>query len=337
LFSWAISAKRDRHRRIREEERKRIVAGPQKPGRVIVTGICSNLGKIITRDMQVIGIDMRDFDDLPRDIEGYKIDIRRRRSRDIFRKSRADAVVHLGISYDPRKSGRGIHSWNLEVFSSILNFISDYRISKLVLLSNAAVYGPHPDNPQFLPEDYPLYGADRFAQMRDIVEIDMLAQSSFWRNPDCSLVILRPVNIVGSVNNPLSRYLGLETPPVALGFDPLLQLTHERDVAQAVHRSLRAGIKGIFNIAGRGQMPLSRLLQHLGKKSIPVPAHLLSKASKLAYRFRMFEFLPREVDYLMYACMVDTERAETIMGFSPRYSIKDCIEAVLESAQWKQS
>jgi len=25
------------------------------------------------------------------------------------------------------------------------------------------------------------------------------------------------------------------------------------------------------------------------------------------------------------------------MGFSPRYGFKDCIEAVLENSQWKQS
>jgi UDP-glucose 4-epimerase len=307
--------------------------------KVIITGICGNLGKLVARqlhrDMDVIGIDMRPFDELPGDIRGYEIDIRRRKSRDIFRKSRADAVVHLGISYDPRRTGRGIHSWNIEVFSSILRYIGDFGISKLVLLSNAAVYGPHPDNPQFLPEDYPLYGADRFAQIRDIVEIDMLAQSSFWRNPECSLVILRPVNIVGSVSNPMMSYFKLKNPPRALGFDPMVQLTHEKDVARAVTLALRPGSKGIFNIAGSGQTSLSQLLKHLGKKSVPLPAPLLRKASKLAYRLKALDYLPREVDYLMYTCMVDTRRAATILGFEPRFGIKDCIETILESLLWK--
>lgn len=307
--------------------------------RVILTGICSNLGKIVARELhrekEVIGIDRRSFEGLPRDIIEYEIDIRRRRSRDIFRKSHADAVVHLGISYDPRKKGKGIHSWNLEVFSRILQFISDFKISKLVLLSNAAVYGPHPDNPQFLPEDYPLYGADKFPQIRDIVEIDMLAQSSFWRNPECSLVILRPVNIIGSVSNPLMKYLHMQNPPMALGFDPMLQLTHERDVARAIRHALKPEVKGIFNIAGNGQMPLSQLLKQTGRNGVPLPAPMLRKASSLSYRINILDFLPREVDYLMYTCMVDTERAEKIMGFEPRHNIKDSIEAILENILWR--
>jgi UDP-glucose 4-epimerase len=315
------------------------MAGSSIGQRVIVTGICSRIGRMVGRElhreMEVIGIDQRPFDDLPRDIIGHRIDIRRRRSRDIFRRSRADAVVHLGISYDPRRSGRGAHSWNIEVFSSILTFISDFRISRLVLLSNASVYGPHPDNPQFIPEDYPLYGADTFAQIRDIVEIDMLAQSSFWRNPDCSLVILRPVNIVGGVRNPLMGYLRLTHPPTVLGFDPMLQLTHERDVARAVRLSLKPEAKGIFNIAGAGQMPLSMLLRKTGRRGVPLPSPLLRRVSALASRAVRMDFLAREVDYLMYTCMVDTERAEKVLGFEPRYDIAGCINAILEDRLWR--
>jgi UDP-glucose 4-epimerase len=52
-----------------------------------------------------------------------------------------------------------------------------------VVLSSANVYGPRPDNPQFLTEEAPLLGSQDFSDIRDLIEVDMLAQSFFWRNP----------------------------------------------------------------------------------------------------------------------------------------------------------
>ena len=55
------------------------------------------------------------------------------------------------------------------------------RVPKVVLLSSANIYGPRPDNPQFLTEDAPLLGAQRFPQMRDLVEIDHMVSTFLWR------------------------------------------------------------------------------------------------------------------------------------------------------------
>jgi len=306
--------------------------------RVIVTGVCGNLGRAVARRLhrgaQVIGIDWRSFADLPSDVERHEIDIRRRKSRDIFRRSRASAVVHLQISRSLRRPAGETHSWNLEVFSSIMEYVAAYDIPKLVLLSTAEVYGPHPDNPQFIPEDYPLYGADNFPQIRDIVEMDMLAQSFFWRAPACSLVILRPVHVVGYVGNQAMRWLGMREPPVAAGFDPMVQLAHERDVVAAIEAALDPAVKGVFNVASDGEMPMSGILRALHRRPVRVPSILLSGVSALGYGVAATQIPPGMVDYLKYPCMVDTERARRVMGLRPRHDIKDCIEHVRECSAW---
>ena len=70
------------------------------------------------------------------------------------------------------------------------------------------------------------------AEMRDLVEIDHMASSFFWKAREIDTVILRPVHILGGVRNAPSNYLRLSVVPTLLGFDPMVQMIHERDVAE---------------------------------------------------------------------------------------------------------
>src|SRR3954451_7394563 len=205
---------------------------------VVITGIVGRLGRRLARalhrDMRVVGVDRRPFLDRPKDIEHHQLDIRRKKTRDIFRSTPIAAVVHLGVMHDPRASASEHHTWNVAGFQKILEYVAQYEVPKLVLLSSANVYGPRPDNPQFLTEDAPLLGGASFSEIRDLVEIDMLAQSFFWKRPETETVVLRPVHILGTVRNAPSNYLRLPVVPTLLGFDPMLQVMHEEDTVRAI-------------------------------------------------------------------------------------------------------
>ena len=78
--------------------------------------------------------------------------------------------------HDPRASQAEHHSWNVAGFQKLLEYVAQFQVPKLVVLSSANVYGPQPDNAQFLTEDAPLLGGARFSEIRDLIEVDMLAQ-----------------------------------------------------------------------------------------------------------------------------------------------------------------
>jgi UDP-glucose 4-epimerase len=306
-------------------------------GAVLITGICGRLGKrlarVLHRQRRVLGVDRRPFADRPKDIEHAQVDIRRKKLKDVFRGTRVEAVVHLGVMHDPRASAADHHSWNVAGFTKLLEYVGQFHIPKLVVLSSANVYGPQPHNPQFLPEDSPLLGGQNFSDIRDLVEVDMLAQSFFWKLPETETCILRPVHILGSVKNAPSNFLRLNTIPTVMGFDPMVQVISEADVVRAIQLALQPGIRGIFNIAGVEPIPLSRILKLLGRPSVPVPYSMAKLLLRRMWTLRLTNFPPPELDHIRYVCMVDDRRAKEVLGFRPEVSVEDTVASV-DAERW---
>jgi UDP-glucose 4-epimerase len=313
----------------------RLSQEPVEPG-IVVTGICGRLGRrvcrVLHRETRVIGIDRRGFHDKPKDVEHYQVDLRRKKLQDVFRggASSVAAVVHLGVMHDPRASSEEHHSWNVSGFAKLLEYVAQYKIPKLVVLSSANVYGPQPDNAQFLTEEAPLLGGQQFPDIRDLVEVDMLAQSFFWKHPETETVVLRPVHILGSVHNAPSNYLRLPMVPTLLGFDPMVQVIHEDDVVHALRLALRPGVKGIFNVSGPDPIPLSRLVRTVGRPTMPIPHTIGKMVLSRLYRLRLSSFPAPELDHIKYVCMVDDRRAREELGYAPRRSLEDTARAVDE-------
>jgi UDP-glucose 4-epimerase len=308
-----------------------------KRGRVVITGVCGRLGKSLARRLHrertVVGVDRRPFPDKPKDIEHKELDIRRTKLKDVFRLGQVQAVVHLGVMHDPRASAADHHSWNVAGFVKLLEYLAQFEVDKLVVLSSANVYGPQPDNAQFLTEEAPLLGGQNFSEIRDLVEVDMLAQSFFWKRPETETVILRPVHILGSVRNAPSNFLRLPAIPTALGFDPMIQVIHEADVVEAIELALRPGVRGIFNIAGPGPLPLSRIIKMLGRPSLPVPVTLGKVMLQRMWALHLTNFPAPEIDHIRYVCMVDDRRARDVLGFAPKKTIEETVRAV-DADRW---
>jgi UDP-glucose 4-epimerase len=318
--------------------RTRTPARPKaRGGAVLVTGVCGRLGKhvarVLHRERRVVGVDRRAFDDKPKDIEHAQVDLRRTKLKDVFRAGEIEAVVHLGVMHDPRASAAEHHSWNVAGFSKLLEYVAQFNVPKLVVLSSANVYGPQPSNPQFLSEDAPLLGGQNFSDIRDLVEVDMLAQSFFWKLPETETVILRPVHILGRVHNAPSNFLRLNPILTVMGFDPMTQVIHQSDVVHAIDRALLPGVRGIFNVAGPEPVPLSRLIKILGRQRVSVPYSLARVALRRLWALRLTTFPPPELDHIRYVCMVDDRRARQVLGFTPHVSLEDTVRAV-DEGRW---
>jgi UDP-glucose 4-epimerase len=303
-------------------------------GPVLVTGICGRLGRRVARFLHrqrpVIGIDRRPFPDRPEDVVHHQLDLRSTRARDVVRDSGVEALVHLGVMHDPRRDQAENLVWNVTVAQHLLSYAEQFGVKKVVLLSSANVYGPRPDNPQFLTEEAPLLGAAAFGAIRDLVELDMAVQPYIWKNAGIETVILRPTHILGTVRNAPSNYLRLGMAPTLLGFDPMVQVVHEEDVVTSLLLALKPGIRGIFNIAGPAPVALSRALELLGRPTVPVPHAIARLGVERLFRFRATSFPAPELDFIRYVCMVDDSRARRELGYAPRHGLVSTLSAVDE-------
>jgi UDP-glucose 4-epimerase len=306
-------------------------------GAVLVTGICGRLGKhlarILHRDRRVVGVDRRPFLDKPKDIDHAQVDIRRKKLKDVFRPGDIAAVVHLGVMHDPRASAAEHHSWNVVGFSKLLEYVAQFQVPKLVVLSSANVYGPQPSNPQFLTEDAPLLGGQEFSDIRDLVEVDMLAQGFFWKLPETETVILRPVHILGEVHNAPSNFLRLDPIMTVMGFDPMAQVIQQADVVQAIDLALRPGVRGIFNVAGPEPAPISQIIRILGRQRVSVPYSLARMLLRRLWALRLTTFPVPELDHIRFVCMVDDRRAREVLGFVPQLTLEETVRSV-DDGRW---
>jgi len=119
---------------------------------------------------------------------------------------------------------------------------------------------------------------------------------------------------------------------VLAGFDPMVQLIHEEDVGRAMQLSLKLGARGVFNVVGPGEVPLSTVLRELGRQPIPVPHLLARPLLDRLWAYRITGFPPPELDHLHFLCTVDGSKAEKELGFRPAFTLRETIRSVLGDA-----
>lgn len=307
-----------------------------KPSRIMITGIAGNLGRIVAQAMHregpIIGVDRRPFMRGPKDIEHHSIDIRRNAAEQLFRKRDIDAVIHLNIMHNPRANLNDHYTFNLYGTQRLLEYCIKYKVKKFIFLSSANIYGPRPESSGYLAENAPLMASQAFAGIQDLIAVDLLVQSFFWKHPELEVVILRPNHIIGpGIKNAPTNYLRLDPVPTLLGFDPLIQLLHVNDVVNAMQLVLHKPARGIYNLGGPEVLPLSALLKFMGRRSLPILKSLACPMLKNMWRARMTSFPPPELAHIQYSCLVDDSRARQDFGYQPRSDFSQIVDELQRS------
>ncbi len=306
---------------------RRSEARLQRP-RVLVTGASSSLGRVLCRRLHrsydVIGLDVRPFADRPKDVEHHEVDLRRKAAQTLIKKKKPELIVHLGPLHDERRSAGG--ATTLETTATLLKLVEQIGAQKLVVLSGAQLYGPSATSGAFLSEDAPLLGGQSDRRLADAIAVDMMVQSFFWKSPETQTVILRPVHVIGAhLQNAPSRFLRQRRVPLLMGFDPMVQLVHEDDLVDAVALALTPGPRGVFNITGPTQAPLSRLLAARGIQGVPLPSMLLGAALTRARALRLTRLDQHDLVHLKYSCVVDGGRALQELHYTPKRSLSQAL------------
>jgi UDP-glucose 4-epimerase len=299
-----------------------------KKERILLTGNAGGFGMNLTKSLidcglyEVMSVDQRPFAPALPGLTHYQLDLRRKSALELLRKLKPHCVIHLGVTRNPhklRKKRENAYFFNMESTAQLLRLAESLHLRKFIYLSTANLYGPSGNTSGFIKEDALLHGASASPEFRDLVTLDMMVQSCFWKMPKTETIILRPCHIVGAdLKNAPSRYFQLETIPTLLGFDPMLQLMHDSDLIEAILLSLRSKARGIFNLAGVDQAPLSRMVMLLERPHISLPEKLFKALMATTFFYKKSSFPVAELDHLKYSCLVDDGRAREELGYEPK-------------------
>jgi UDP-glucose 4-epimerase len=304
---------------------------------VAVTGAHSFLGveiiKLLENDrryLKVIAIDIRKPDIPMVKTQFHKVDLTLPNAdvevANVLKKEEADTFVHLSFLSKPTHNSAWAHELEAIGTLHVLNACAACKLHKFIMWSLTALYGPHPFNCNYLTETMKIQGVPDSRFFTDKIEAERLAQRFRRENPGIVVTILRTASILGHrINNYVSKFFDLPLVPLMMGYDPLIQLLHERDAVEAFKLSIDADFNGEYNVAGEGVLPLSTALALAGKIALPLPHFLAYPLAKILWATQILDTPPSYLDFLRYICVGDIEKVRQEMGFVPRYDIRQII------------
>ncbi len=301
--------------------------------KLLITGISGGQGRLVARRLcsrwQVTGVDRSPWPSPPPGVTVHTLDLRKKRFENVLRTERPDAVVHFGFVRHFRSDPALRHEVNVEGTKRLLEHCVAWGVKQLLVLSSSYVYGALPNNPRYMDEDHPLNASRTFPEIRDLGEVEGLASTFLWRYPEIATVILRPVNVLGPyVKSAIRRYLRLGVQPTVTGFNPMMQFIHEEDLAKAVELALENRLRGIYNVAGAGAVPLKTAIAATRGRPLPVPGPLARLMVEPLFQLGLYEFPSSALDFLKFPCTVSDRRFRTSTGFEPEHTLGDTFASI---------
>jgi UDP-glucose 4-epimerase len=306
--------------------------------RVLITGVGSHVGSLLAqrleRDPQVehvAGLDTR----RPKvELEGTEFipaDIRDPKISRLIAPTRVDTIVHEQIVRQPgpSMSSRAMHDVN--VIGTLQLLAACERVPTLetiVVRGSAGVYGAEPHAPQFFKEEMARLFPLRTRFQRDVAEIENYFDTYARRHPGVSCTMLRYQPAIGpGLRTQITRYLSQPVCPTYMGFDPRIQLVGIDDALEAIVAAVRNPVPGAVNVAGPGTIGLARMIRLAGRRALPIAAPLFGAVTSAGQRLGLDTQSEDFQRLLHYGRGVDTRRLTDEVGYEPRQSTVQAVEA----------
>jgi len=320
-------------------------AHAQKP-KALITGGAGFLGyhianTIAGRSAKITVVDIADFDadEYPQGCEFATADIRDAVAIDkILGSEQYDVVVHAAAAL-PLWKREDIFAVNVDGTRNVLDAALKHGVGRVVFISSTAVYG--------VPEKHPIFEVDPLIGVGPYGESKILAERvcEDYRARGLCISIIRPKTFIGTGRLGVFAILydwvksGVRIPVIGSGGNRY-QLLEVDDLVEAIWLASVAPpekANDTFNVGAREFRTVREDVGALcdyaksGARVMGTPAGIIKAL------LRLFEILKLSPLYKwVYGTadkdsFVSTEKIETTLGWSPRYSNAD---ALIRSYQW---
>ncbi len=252
-----------------------------------------------------------------------------------FREHRIDTVVHLASIVNPGAATTVEQEYAVDVEGSrhVLDACVEAGVRRVVVSSSGAAYGYYADNPMPLRETDPLRGNDTFPYSRHkrLVE-EMLAEARV-SHPELEQVIFRIGTILGpTVGNQITALWEADRPLEIRGAASPFVFAWVDDVVGAmVHAVAGGGPAGAYNVAGDGVVTVREIAAAMGKRTLRLPAWVLSLGLRVGHALRLTVHGPEQLDFLRYRPVLANDALKARFGYVPRRTSREALDAYLEA------
>lgn len=227
-----------------------------------------------------------------------------------------EAIIFSPLRPTQTRFGKARLRVDVAFADSVFRSAREAGIHRFVLMSSAEVYGSDYHNPGMVRENSLVKRRRRNGIADKWSEVEALAINVF-RNSPCRLSILRPSYVLhGDQREFASRYFGSRFVCTIAGHDPCVQLLTLRDIASAVSQVVLADTEGVFNIAPRETLTLSKALRHAAIRRWRLPYTLQKMARSVLAPFGITE-TQDQADFLRYPWTVSDQKLQSELEFMP--------------------
>ena len=252
----------------------------------------------------------------------------------------ADAVVHLAWLFQPTHSPMVTWRANVEGSQRLFVAVAAASVPALVHASSVGAYSPAPG--RIVDESWPTHSAPMAGYGREKAYVERLLDTFESQHPDTRVVRLRPGFIFKRAAATAQRriFLGPFLPgslarPGLLPVLPLppelrFQALHSEDAAEAYRLAVRSDVRGPFNIAAEPVLGGREIAEVVGARYVPVPRPLVRAALAAAWHAHLVPADPKLLDLVLGLPLLDTTRAQTLLGWKARWSGTKALREMVE-------
>lgn len=312
--------------------------------RILVTGGAGFLGinlirHLLKRNDELFSLDIADFDypDVEDNIRVIKGDIRNSSLVGQVMKG-IDCVIHTAAAL-PLYPADQIRSIDIEGTRLLLHEAYKNSIKRFIHISSTAVYG--------IPNHHPIYETDKLQGVGPYGQAKIEAEKICleFRSKGMCIPILRPKSFIGPERLGVFALLydwahdGKNFPMIGNGKNHY-QLLDVEDLCDAIYLTLTLPEKIVnttFNIGAKEFATMREDYQSVldyagyGKRIIGLPEKPVILALKILEALKLSPLYKWVYETASKDSFVSIEKAEKVLGFSPKYSNKD---ALIRNYKW---
>jgi nucleoside-diphosphate-sugar epimerase len=251
-------------------------------------------------------------------------------------------VVSLFWLIQPSRDLNKLWMVNVEGNSRVMRAVAEAGVPALLYASSIGVYSPGPKD-RAVDESWRRNGPPTSYYGRQKAEVERRLDAFEAGNPGVRVVRMRPGLVFKrEAAQGIRRLFAGPFFPSFLARPSLINLIPdiEKLRSQVVHSydvgdAFRLGItnedaRGAYNLATDPVLDAGEIARILNARTVPVPAGLVRAGAGLSYGLRLQPVKPDWLDLSLSVPVMDTTRARTELGWTPRYSADQTLLDVLE-------